>query len=1137
MNKNDTLKEYYVKLHELYNSAVNMLTAINQSLTTSASEITVDVADTDDTHTTVRIPSFLYLENKLEQLDMNFSALFNMPESGEAWFSRASDMFKLKMIKSNSAPLTPTFDDTKNAYTKVNWLLKDLVTPQTYLKLYIDNLSDNIEKMFMKKIVIYNVDVFNQLQQNTSLTSYSTVKEALYNFTSGVDYEEYDNILPLPIKRDEYRSEFRIVEIPELESGNPYTSSTLSFNGHNHLEYKLRLDTIRYTNQEDDAQEFELKTGDYICLQNQNCIYKIKNVNTSKTSDGETENYVIIEEYIGHQALQTFEENQNMVLSLYNENYDKYHYAEIPLEENPYICVFLGTIQNNVRSNLSRPYFINLNNIYMKDENGNDIYEGNSTKPLTYIQYYKKYCKNIGDLIVGLTETTYPQLSNYYNEQLLSLTTGEDIRQIINLTVDDSQILKVYRINEHKIDDETTNNILRLHGQKATLNTQLKTVQDNINRVYNTMTTTDFQQEVNITQESLRSKLNEYYQERISLQSQQISVIDNINSQKGDAKGISDPKYRVRGIAQVDNLLKYLHENYGDTCEIIGMEVEYKYKSTTTDPKIVDNNSMVFTDWVKQPTIERERYLDFDASTNAYKLNFVDYNNINNIIKWNQIDIPISQGEAVVLRIRYKYNIGQPFINLYSPWSQDYTVDFPTEFEEEVKLLNIIEENDNDVIGARFNKTLINEGYEEHISNRIVDNSQTFYHQPENIYSGFNTPENKLISLKDKLNQMSNELEEYKTLINTELNAKYEVYLTCDGNMYELSNLTQNNIKPFVETFNGIDSFIRKEMNIVIKNTGDVPINLYSIFPGDIEQPLMTCGGEYYLDYAYDKVDYYDRVPILFGTSQSQNESMMLQTFGQFIYFRNNNPYTNEVIYIDDDTQNNTDIIAMQNTDNAELSWNMSFSEYLSSNKQPQYAKKIRMNSTDVLWNKIIINNENGAMSLNEAQNEINMSAQNYIYNIDTTKINNFVLKYENIYMPNVVNGVSQPIYLTQNDSISRFCQKTQQKIDTSSLNGAILIPQLNMSTQLLCSDNNRRSMKNQYYKLDVSKSISIPVLFEYYIDGINCNSVSKTLCFDIKTSLLQSPINYVVKVTAEYNRTTDTQNLSRITSLKDKIF
>ena len=72
-NTTDSLKDYYVKLQGLYENAVNILTAINQSLVSNASEITVNVADTDDTTTTVRIPSFLYMENKIEQLENNFN--------------------------------------------------------------------------------------------------------------------------------------------------------------------------------------------------------------------------------------------------------------------------------------------------------------------------------------------------------------------------------------------------------------------------------------------------------------------------------------------------------------------------------------------------------------------------------------------------------------------------------------------------------------------------------------------------------------------------------------------------------------------------------------------------------------------------------------------------------------------------------------------------------------------------------------------------------------------------------------------------------------------------------------------------------------------------------------------------------
>ena len=119
-------------------------------------------------------------------------------------------------------------------------------------------------------------------------------------------------------------------------------------------------------------------------------------------------------------------------------------------------------------------------------------------------------------------------------------------------------------------------------------------------------------------------------------------------------------------------------------------------------------------------------------------ISFSNYNALSNVVKWNQIDIPINQGEDVVIRIRYKYNIGQPFINLYSPWSNEITVAFPTELTESTEISSILDSNDDDVVSAKFIKTLINDGYEEHVTNKIVDNSQVFYHMPENIYSGFN---------------------------------------------------------------------------------------------------------------------------------------------------------------------------------------------------------------------------------------------------------------------------------------------------------------------------------------------------------------------------------------------------------------
>ena len=79
MNNDTALKEYYVNLQKMYNKAASMLSAINQSLTTAAPEILVNVADSDDATSMVRIPSYLYLESRLEELGTNMEAIFNIP--------------------------------------------------------------------------------------------------------------------------------------------------------------------------------------------------------------------------------------------------------------------------------------------------------------------------------------------------------------------------------------------------------------------------------------------------------------------------------------------------------------------------------------------------------------------------------------------------------------------------------------------------------------------------------------------------------------------------------------------------------------------------------------------------------------------------------------------------------------------------------------------------------------------------------------------------------------------------------------------------------------------------------------------------------------------------------------------------
>lgn len=1105
---NNSLKEYYVQLTKLYNNAISMIEAMNQSLTSSSSQITVNVT-VDNEQKTLTIPSVYYLESKVEELQNNLNNLFNIPENGEAWFSSSDSMTKLQLVKPSVAPVTPELSTSKVfASITDNNFLKDLVSPRTFLRLNINNLPDNIEKVFMKKIIFSNYNVYSQVR-NLRLTTYSDYSAALFNLQKGIDYTEYDSELQLPIKNEAYISSFKIDEIISDDNGG---------------NYKLKIkDTLQYHSQDDSTLEYTLKVGDTVALKDKLAIYKVTDVDIKEMT-------VSLSETMGHINLQTYDDNNAMELIYYVSNFNKYHYVDVPLEENQYICIFIGLLYNNTRSVYSDAYLVDLGSIYMYDSYGNPIKDATGNH-MSYIEYYDKYCTNIGDILLGITESIYPQISNFTNDILVNIQDNATIKSMVNETFIPDGILQVLPINKHLIDDSTSEDIINLHTQKNELNSQLATLQDNINNTYSTLINTDFSQEVQLTQESLKNKLNKYYAEKITIQKQLNAVIENINSISNDLTiARESTKYRVRGITQVSNLETYIHTNINNKIELIGLECEYKYKSPTKETTSVTNiNSNIFTDWIKLPNIEKQRKLVFNSTLSGFTVEFVDYGSTANIIKWNQIDIPIVQGEDVVLRCRYKYNIGQPFIDLYTPWSEEMTVVFPREFSDNAQLSDIIAQNDNDVITAKFSQTLINDGYQEHVNNALTSGETTFFHMPENIYSGFNTPENNLISLKDKLTSISSDIEGVKTILDAEYNRKFEVYLTYDDSTAKLFGNNVNKINIY-NSDHISDAFVKKYMNIVIKNTGTSNVKLYSIFPGNIDIPLLLSNNEFYEQY----IRHYERIPIFIDNELSY------QTLGQWIYFRQDNPYTGKDIYYNNDSQNLQDYKTLN-----------SISEKLSFTSINTYMKRdfdspllgFRKRNTgeiksyiDSTW--IGLDYKGGGMfeqykasfDLEESTIEKyrNKGIDFFLY--EKSLANNYLNRFEDI---SGLNKDGNEIFLDSETSISEFIANNNVNGVNPAVNtfiGAFLYPDITGRNTLLTSGG-----YNSYIEIEVGKSVSIPIVFEYYIDGEVLKKITKGLYFDIRDSLINEPQHYMIELTANYDYTSTGSMLNSTTLLVDE--
>ena len=118
----------------------------------------------------------------------------------------------------------------------------------------------------------------------------------------------------------------------------------------------------------------------------------------------------------------------------------------------------------------------------MYDSYGNPILDTTGNH-MSYIEYYNKYCTNIGDIILGLTESIYPQTSNFTNDVLVNIQESENIKSLVNETFMPDGILQVLPINKHLIDDSTSEDLINLHTQKSELNSQLVTLQENIIRL------------------------------------------------------------------------------------------------------------------------------------------------------------------------------------------------------------------------------------------------------------------------------------------------------------------------------------------------------------------------------------------------------------------------------------------------------------------------------------------------------------------------------------------------------------------------------------------------------------------------------------------------------------------------------
>ena len=138
----------------------------------------------------------------------------------------------------------------------------------------------------------------------------------------------------------------------------------------------------------------------------------------------------------------------------------------------------------------------------------------------------------------------------------------------------------------------------------------------------------------------------------------------------------------------------------------------------------------------------------------------------------------------------------------------------------------------------------------------------------------------------------------------------------------------------------------------------------------------------------------------------------------------------------------------------------------------------------------------------------------------DGGKSNVYLTRYEDIIGTNQSTGAT--VFLDASTNISNFLNDYKPKGFTqdTDFSGAFLYPDL-LSRQQVSTD----GKANDHVFIDQGESLSIPVVFEYFLDGsktssVDHTSVTKKMYFDIKNSLIKNPIHYMIEITGHHDFT-----------------
>ena len=909
MNTNNSISNSLKKLLEINTNSLKTFERINEAVTTNAKSIPLEIL-TDEGTKIVSVPGFGYMKQELERLDSNLKALAGLGK-GSTKVKLPDGTFQNIITTSLK---TPANDITALARptafsSKANYFAEDFLNPMLTTSVDVSGqIPNDTERILVKRILFDGtnqvaVDFFNENYRNQDDIDYLTAIRDIVN--NNIAYTLDEEMRDMPYRTTQYTGTFDVLSISNSKREVVENGVTVK------QAIKLyTLDSLTYSDNDKDLDQTELlRVGDQLMVTggSKNTRYVIDKLDSS-TRQVElrlVEGYEAIK--IGGGALSIYKSEDN------NLN------INVPVGFDERILMFVKAIDPESKilaEKWSPGVGFYSNDLEVLQEDGSII---------LLSSFYKDNVADFGKFITSIKEDNIPPAT-------------------VGVTPDapelDGQNFKVIQINKHLTENDAADKIKKLSADKISVQEAIKKLDETITKKRSVIASTKYASQVQKDKD--KNELIALIEERSSEAKLYNSIVTQIQalSSSSNAQKIN-PKYRVRGFWKVPTA-----KQVADTLDqqVVRFIVQYRYLSTSGKAAeasqlkfTVDGReqSAIFSNWNEKKSKVRQRSKTINSDGSIEKKFSWQASKIEDgqEINFNQLDIPINQGELVEIRVKSVSEAGFPANPIMSDWSEPVTINFPEEEIDTTDVAAVVQVNTAELAKVQITEELTGQGLFTHVDDSFTANENYYAHVATNIASGFLSPEQKPISVYDKIAELEAQIAGLKGTVEAEVGELMVKILSEDGSVTNINKDTTTQLFAGYYVDEVADLTVRKghivtkTFKLQLENSKSTKLELVSRLIGDRSKPVYRSinvnteanskgfgianeqAGQSAVDTKVERDTYYqeegnyDLVPIQYQNINTDNFDLTsdapyqsAQRRGQFIYSRymdiaNQNPH------------------------------------------------------------------------------------------------------------------------------------------------------------------------------------------------------------------------------------------------------